>query len=120
MHEFSLVRTVVRRVEQLALARRALAVRSVTLHIGPHSAIERDTLRAAFSQAAAGGVAAAAELIIESVPMQAYCTQCRADVDVADDGHRCGRCGCHALVGADQVVLASVGLALDTEQDAHA
>lgn len=95
----------------------APGVASITLRIGPLSGVVPALLMQAFPLAAAGSVAAHADLTIESLPVRVHCHGCGADSDAAVNRLLCGVCGdWHtALISGDELLLASVELTTGEE-----
>jgi hydrogenase nickel incorporation protein HypA/HybF len=99
-------------VAQIASGQSAEAVARITVRIGPLSGVEPELLRQAFPQAAAGTIAALAELVIESAPVRVRCDSCAAETEAVPNRLACGACGdWHTrLVGGDELLLVSVEL----------
>ncbi len=112
MHELSVARALLRQVERLAGEHRALAVRGVTVRIGPLSGVEPGLLARAFPRAAAGSVADGAELRIESVAVRVHCEDCGAEGEAAPNRLACPACGSlnTRLAGGDEMLLVSLEL----------
>ena len=64
MHEYSLVRALVARVEREARARDALAVRRLSVRIGELAGVERELFESAYQASREGTLCAAAELVV--------------------------------------------------------
>ena len=65
MHEQSLLRGLMRQIQQIALAEDAARIQEVRLRLGALAHISADHLREHFEQAAHGTVAEGARLVIE-------------------------------------------------------
>jgi len=112
MHELSVCQALIGHVQDVAREHQATAVKTVNVRIGPLSGVEPDLLVQAFPLAAAGTVAEAAQLVIESLPIRVRCDTCGAETAAAANRLLCGACGdWHTrLVSGDEMLLASVEL----------
>jgi hydrogenase nickel insertion protein HypA len=92
MHEYSLVRALLQRVETEARSRAATAVRRIAVRIGPLAGISRDQLTAAYQLCRPGTLCAAADLVVTGDEPNRRCDACGATVA---DGHvlNCPACG---------------------------
>lgn len=110
MHELSVCQGLIRQLDNIAMEQAAHTITKVVLHIGPLSGIEPALLRQAFPLASAGSMAAAADLIIEDLPIRVRCRQCGAESEVQPNRLVCGQCGNWQtqLLGGDEMLLASV------------
>lgn len=97
MHELSLAESVIRIVEDAALAQRFARVRVVWLEIGSLACVEPAALRFCFEAVARDTVAEAARLEIIEVPGSGRCRACGATHPVASLLDPCPACGAHAL-----------------------
>ena len=84
----------------------------ITLHIGPLSGVEPALLSSAFPLAAAGTLAADAQLVILPQPITVHCQTCGADTEAAPNRLLCGACGDYhtRLTGGDELLLANLEL----------
>ncbi len=76
MHEWSIVRALLERVEAEARARRAGAVHRLRLRVGELSGVEVELLRLAFETFREGGRCAGAALDVDRVPARWRCPAC--------------------------------------------
>jgi len=99
-------------VENIALGEQADHVTAIHLGIGALSGVEPRLLEQAFSIARAGTIAADAELIIKSMPVQVSCSQCGRQSEVLPNRLLCGHCGDWrtSLVSGDELQLQHVEL----------
>lgn len=105
VHEYSIVRALLDRVEQEASAHGADRVARIELAVGALAGVEPALLEAAFELAREGTRAARAELALRSVPARWLCRGCAADLDGAS-ALRCPACGAPArLAAGDEIVL---------------
>ena len=80
MHEYSVVRSLIDRVDAEAKTHGATAVHRVRVRIGELSGIEISLLRSAFEMARVQSLSDAAELEIVPVPARWGCPRCQAEV----------------------------------------
>ncbi len=93
MHEYSLVQSLLRSVEQQAIARDATAVHTVTVKIGPLAGVEPELFATAFDHCrSAIPLCANAELVIQG---ENVCWRCPACASEVRRGHvlACPSCG---------------------------
>lgn len=102
-------------VESIALEEQADHVTAIHLGVGPLSGVEPRLLEQAFSIARAGSIAADAELVIASMPIQVSCKQCGQLTEALPSRLVCGSCGdWHtSLVSGDELQLTSLELIKD-------
>lgn len=119
MHELSLCMNVIDQVTALAAEHRARSVTRIIVRIGVLSGVEPLLLESAFSIAQPGTVAEHASFITELTPARIRCRDCAAESDAAPQSLCCPVCGSVAtrLIGGDELLLASVELALDEESE---
>ena len=105
MHEYSLVQSLLDRVEREAAAHGATVVHRLRLKIGEMSGVETDLLRSAYETFTDRTICADAALEIVPVPVRWGCLAC--DTDVQPGGAlRCDDCGGPArLTAGDEIVL---------------
>lgn len=113
MHELSVCQALVTQLETVSAANGGGAVELVRLRIGPLSGVEASLLRQAFPLAAAGTIAAGAELVIEAAAVVVQCNECGARTDAAPNRMLCGACNGYRvrLVSGNEMLLESVELA---------
>jgi len=113
MHELSVCQALIVQVQNVARQHGVAVVKTVNVRIGPLSGVEPDLLARAFPLAAAGTVAEAAQLVIESLPIRVRCDKCGAETAAEPNRLVCGECGdWHTrLLSGDEMLLASVELA---------
>lgn len=118
MHELAICQQLLLQVDQIAKENDANVVESITLRIGPLSGVEEHLLNQAFPLAAAGSVAANAELIIESLPIRVRCQTCGEETNALPNKLVCGACGDYhtQLISGDEMLLASLSLMKKDEE----
>lgn len=104
MHEFSIARSLLRRVEAEALKHGASSVRRIQLRLGELSGIEADLLRSAFEILRPGTVCSGADLAIHEVPATWSCAVCGVAIE-AGAALRCPRCRRPAQLSAGSETL---------------
>ncbi len=76
MHEYSLVQSLVERVEQEARARGALAVHRLSIRVGELSGVDPELFRTAYETFREGTICASARLALTTVPATWSCPRC--------------------------------------------
>lgn len=77
MHELSIAISIVDSAEEEAVQRN-VRVTAVYLRLGRLSGVVKDALLASYEIAAAGTLLEGSRLVIEEVPIMAYCPRCQA------------------------------------------
>ena len=105
-------------VENIALEEQATQVTAIHLGIGPLSGVEPWLLEQAFSIARAGSIAADAELVVKSMPIQVSCQQCGQLTEALPNCLVCGSCGDWrtSLISGDELELTHVELIRQTTE----
>ena len=88
MHELSIAMSILELAEEEA-GRHGGAVVAVHLKLGPLSGVVLEALRSSYELAREGSSLAASELVIEEVPVMAYCPACAADRELASVSPLC-------------------------------
>ena len=110
MHEYSLVRTLLARVEQEARARHAVAVRRVSLRAGELSGVDPELLVTAFDISKPGTLCAQAVLVVTHLKVRWECKACGAAI-TAGEVLRCAGCGGTArLAEGGEMLLENIDL----------
>lgn len=106
MHEYSLVEALVRRVEDEARRRNALAVRGVSVKMGELAGVDPELFLTAYETFRAGTLCEEAPLAISRVPATWSCPACGGRIP-RDAVLRCAPCGEPARLdeGGDALVL---------------
>jgi hydrogenase nickel incorporation protein HypA/HybF len=105
MHEYSIVSSLVDRVQQIAGEHPGAIVRRLHLRIGELAGVEVDLLRTAFDTFRARTVCDGAELAIQTVPADWRCPKCQGAIPVGWV-LRCPHCQTAArLFAGDDIIL---------------
>ena len=105
MHEYSIVSSLVDRVQQIAGDHPGAIVRRLHVRIGELAGVEVELLRTAFDTFRARTVCDGAELAIHAVPADWRCPDCRRAIPVGW-ALRCPQCRKAArLVAGDDIIL---------------
>ena len=105
MHEYSIVQSLLDRVDEVALSRGAASVQRLTVRIGDLSGVEIPLLCSAFEVFRAHTVCAAAELDVQPVPAHWACPGCGRGF-ARGEVLRCADCGLPArLDQGDEIIL---------------
>ena len=112
MHELAICQALMEQIERIAQQEQAHQVLTIHLAIGPLSGVEPGLLEQAFYIARAGSIAASAELVTESMPVQVSCNQCGQLSEALPSRLLCGHCGDWRtrLVSGDELELRHVEL----------
>lgn len=121
MHELSVCEALLREVQRIAAEHEALAVTTIILHIGPLSGVEPELLLQAYPIASAGTLAAAAQLVLQPLPVRVRCRSCGAETEAAANRLVCSACGDYhtELLRGDEMLLARVELDCEAEAPTH-
>ena len=106
MHEYSIVASLIERVEHLLDDHPRAAVRKVHVRIGEQAGVEIDLLRTAYDTFRERTVCERAELAIEPVPALWRCATCKRELERGAVLQCCRRPA--QLVSGDDIVLARV------------
>jgi hydrogenase nickel incorporation protein HypA/HybF len=105
VHEWSIVESLLARVDEEARRRGAVRVHRLRVRLGALSGVEPALLASAYDAFRAGSVCATAPLEIVPSPARWTCRGCGADVP-ADGVLACPRCGAPArLAAGDEILL---------------
>lgn len=105
MHEYSIVRALIDKVDGEARRHGAASVHRVRVAIGELSGVEVDLFATAFGLARERTICAQAELEVIRVPVRWVCRECGGEID-RDGRLECAACGGRArLESGDEIVL---------------
>jgi hydrogenase nickel incorporation protein HypA/HybF len=111
VHEYSLVESLVRRVEQEARAHGAIAVHGLSVRVGELSGVDAELFRTAYETFREGTICARVPLTLKTVPATWSCPRCARPI--ARGGIlRCADCDAPARLddGGDALTLDRVEL----------
>lgn len=80
MHEYSLVQSVVARVEEEARRRHAIAIHGLSIRIGELSGVDPELFRTAYETFREGTICAKAPLTLTNVAASYSCPRCKAAI----------------------------------------
>ncbi len=117
MHERSLVKSLIRQVEQILADQGGDAVEEVAVEVGPLSGVEPLLIQEAFSDLIQKSRATGAHLSIREVPITAYCQTCDSTLEIEKFHFRCPDCQSHDIrvTGGDVFRLLHVTLRQNSE-----
>lgn len=105
MHEYSLVQSLLLRVEEEAQSRRATSVRKLRVRLGELAGVERELFVTAYRTFREAGICREAELEVVDVPARYECPKCGAPF-ARGEVLRCAPCAMPArLVAGDDLIL---------------
>ena len=109
MHEYSLVQSLVGRVESLVRERKATAVHRLVVSVGELAGLDPDLFRTAYDTFREGTVCATAAMELRSVPARWGCPGCGREI-ARGEVLTCPACGLPARLspGADEILLETV------------
>ncbi|WP_436714422.1 hydrogenase maturation nickel metallochaperone HypA [Roseiconus lacunae] len=131
MHERSLVRSLLRQVDQIAAEHDEADVAEVTVEVGPLSGVEVDLVKIAFEEqcgvvdlakdpegeeSLTRSTTESTRLKVLEVPLTVRCTQCHAESDLSSFIFRCESCGSGEVqvISGDELRLISLTFAEGT------
>lgn len=106
MHEYSLVQSLVSRVEEEARKRSALAVHRLSVRVGELSGVDPELLQTAYDTFRAGTICEKASLTLTRIPATWSCPRCKAPIPRGEI-LRCATCDVPARLddGSDALTL---------------
>lgn len=111
MHEYSLVQSLVTRVEQEARRRNAIAIHRLSVRLGELSGVDPELFRTAYETFRAGTICASAPLELVQVPASYACPRCKAPIRRGAI-LRCAACDVPAQMdeGSDALLLDGIDM----------
>jgi hydrogenase nickel incorporation protein HypA/HybF len=109
LHEYSLVQSLVARVESLAHARKATAVHRLVVSVGELAGLDPDLFQTAYDTFRAGTICERAAMELRRVPARWACTGCEREIG-RGEVLTCPGCGLPAKLsaGADEILLETI------------
>ncbi len=110
MHERSLVRALLKQVEDLAAEHVGSRVAAVRVRVGEFSGVESSLLASAYDELIEETPLRESELVVKCVPLEATCDSCGENFRIERYNFRCNRCGSFqlSLRGGEELLLESV------------
>ena len=112
MHEYSLVQSLVSRVEEEARKRSALAVHRLSVRVGELSGVDPELLQTAYDTFRAGTICEQASLTLTRVPATWSCPRCKAPI-AKGAVLRCAACDVPAQLDAGSDALTLDGIEME-------
>jgi hydrogenase nickel incorporation protein HypA/HybF len=112
MHERSLVRALLRQVQDLAAEHGNSRVLQIRVRIGEFAGVEPELLRSAYDVLVQNTGFYEAELKVDQVPLEAICQRCGMRFHVPEFQFQCPGCGSERLTicGGEEILLESVSM----------
>ena len=112
MHERSLVKRLLKQVDDVLDDNGAIAACEVDVEVGKLAGVETLLLESAFEELSRGTRAATATLTIEETPLVVRCRKCSSESEIDDFVFRCSACaaGDVQVIRGTAIVLKSVTL----------
>ncbi|MEI6225074.1 MAG: hydrogenase maturation nickel metallochaperone HypA [Deltaproteobacteria bacterium] len=109
MHEYSLVQSLVGRVEALARERKATAVHRLVVSVGELAGVDPELFQTAYDTFREGTICAAAPMELRTLPARWACPGCGLGI-ARGEVLTCPACGIPARLsaGADEILLETV------------
>ncbi len=109
MHEYSLVQSLVGRVESLAREKRATAVHRLVVSVGELAGLDPELFQTAYDTFRAGTVCEGAALELRRVPARWSCPACAREI-ARGEVLTCPACGLPARIapGGDEILLETI------------
>jgi len=120
MHELAICQALLTQVGDIARRNNAERVTSIVVRVGPLSGVVPALLQQTFVVARTGGVAAAADLVLETTVPRVRCRTCDRESDVPVNRLICPECGDYrtTLLSGDELILARVQLSVSEAANA--
>src|SRR6476646_10058389 len=121
MHEHSLVRALLRKVEDIAAEHPGNQIVTIRVRIGEFSGAEADLLSSAYDELVKDTSLRGAALNVERVPLEAVCDQCGHQFHIERFHFECDKCGSVrlSLRGGEELLLDSVTLEETVDEPKH-
>jgi hydrogenase nickel incorporation protein HypA/HybF len=115
MHEESLIRSLLKQVEELANSHQAVSVSCIEVEVGPLSGVEPELLRSAFSRLQPSVFRQPAELCVHETGLIVQCLDCRTESQIRNFRFFCPACRSSSLqiLKGDEFRLLNVTLQVE-------
>ena len=97
MHEESLMRSLLRQVDELARKHNAVAVEEIEVEIGPLSGVEPLLIEEAFERLKDSTSWPGLQLCVQQVALEVLCKDCHRESQLPDFRFLCNHCGSTSL-----------------------
>ena len=120
MHEESLMRSLLRQVDELAQQHHAIAVEEIEVEVGPLSGVEPLLLQDAFERLKGDFQWPLAELTVQQVGLDVLCKSCQSESQLQNFHFMCRECGSTSLqiLRGDAFRLLNVRMQIDDSETA--
>lgn len=110
MHELSIAQSLLEIVVDESERHEIRRVNTIRINVGALTGIVPEALTFCFGLVSENTVAAGAQLVIQTVPLVARCSDCNIEFEVQDNVFLCPRCGAPALelVSGRDLAVASI------------
>ncbi len=115
MHEFSLVKSLLLQVVDIAEQHHAACVQEVRIEIGPLTGVEKILVQEAFHLLVSEYVSSDCRLIIVEVPLQGVCDSCKKSIVIQDFRFQCATCGSSNIHITSGDTFRLLDVTIDTE-----
>ncbi|QDU10739.1 hydrogenase maturation nickel metallochaperone HypA [Gimesia aquarii] len=112
MHERSLIRSLLRQVEQIVAVEGGGKVTEIRVQVGDLSGVEPLLFQTAFDDMVPSVFSSDCRLALEIVPVTAVCSECEHQFEIVDFQFRCPECQTKSVqvIQGDEVTLISVSI----------
>lgn len=112
MHERSIVRQLLKQVAAVMLEHQSVRVTAVRISVGDFSGVEAELLQTAFHDMSANSPVEGAELLLDTVPLEAICDVCGCEFAVEQFNFLCPACESQQvrILRGEDLMLESVTL----------
>jgi hydrogenase nickel incorporation protein HypA/HybF len=93
MHEMSIAQSLVDILREEMAKNNARVLKSVRLHVGQLSAVVPDSLSFCFEVITKETELEGAELVMEVIPLEGLCQECKETFEIKDYAFQCPHCG---------------------------
>lgn len=108
MHEMSIAHSLIEIVKEEMIKNDASVLKTVRVHIGQMSAIVPESLSFCFDVMTSGTELEGARLLMDIIPLQGVCRDCKGEFDIKDYVFLCPQCGSRnieTLTGRDLSIV---------------
>ncbi len=112
MHEYSVVRSLLRQVQEIARSNGGGAIETIRLAVGEFSGVECTLVELAFRDLAPGKIGRQAKLEIHEIPLEAKCENCQQNIIITDYQFCCPLCNSQQvrITSGDELTIIDIEL----------